>query len=127
MSIEELKKKIKSKFRTVSRFCKIADLDRKEMQDFFQSCRNKMTKDKQVRLDKYYSIVVNTSNGDSEKDLTVSLRKQIKVKIRNMGGVQAFVDANPEFNLNSIYQIINGNRKTINQTVKDLMTKLYLK
>ena len=127
MTIEQLKKKIKTKFRTVSRFCKIANVDRQEIQKFFQSARNKMTPEKEERIKYYYNLVVENSNGQDQADLTVSIRKRIKMAIRSRGGVNQFVDENPEFNVNSIYQIINGNRKTINNTVKQLMTKLEIR
>lgn len=127
MTIEQLKSEIKSKFRTLSRFCKIAEIDRVEIQKFFQSARYKMTDEKQERINELYQLVKNYPGVSyTEGEITAEMRLKMRNRIEKRGGMRKFIEDNPEFNLHSVYQIISGNRKKISKTVKKLITKLEL-
>lgn len=128
MTAQQLKKKIKSKFGTISRFCRIAGLDRYEIQKFFAATAKKMTPEREAYIRKLNEMVLLTSNkGNSNYEITATLRKKIKKAIEDKGGVINFCSDNQEFSQFSIWQIMSGKRKRRTKKVNQLINKLNIK
>ncbi len=115
---DKLKADIREKFRTMSRFARMAKIDRYELQKIFARTYNDKEVRKLQRL--YHKIQPRAVNGEiSEKQ-----REALRLAIFMAGGVTAFVRENPEFSKVSIFQIMGGQRRLMTKNVEKLFQKL---
>lgn len=125
MTTTTLKKTIKDRFGSMAKFAKLINIDRYELQKFFAAADKKMTPERKKRIQELHKLAKGTKDRPVESDLTPEIRTQIREAIEEQfGGVTEFCEANPKFNVFSVWQIINGRRKTISAAVKKIMTIL---
>lgn len=121
----QLKAKIINKFGSIKAFCKVKNLDHYEVRKFLIRSDRKLTPAKLEAISDFDRIVDNTATRPDPSLITANDRAFIFIQIeKNFGDVQGFVDAFPEFNPNTVYQVINGHRKKKTLIVIDLINTL---
>lgn len=125
MTTKQLKKKIKNKFGTLAKFAKLIGREPYDLQKFFAAADKKMTPERLAEMIELNAKVGIIKNNPVSTDLTPELRKKIKETIiEKHGGVTEFCDTHPDFSAFSVWQMINGRRKTISAAVKKLLNLL---
>lgn len=121
----QLKSKIKKRFGSMTKFAKLVNMDRYELQKFFAAAEKKMTPEREKRISELMKLAKDTKNIPINSEITEPLRKKIKAAVDDQyGGVSEFCSKNPDFSVYSVWQIIGGRRKTISATVKKLIQTL---
>jgi len=124
MTRDQLKKKIKEKFGTYSKFCRLAEIDRYDFQKNFLTAGKVSTSDIQV----YDEMVEKTVDKSESPVLTEKQRNRMKKQIERKGGVIKFCKDNDQFAESSVFQILSGSYgDTVTPTVKELMEILDVK
>lgn len=119
-----LDKIVRKRFGSMTRFAKQANLEYYDLQKLFAASKKKMTPEREKEYAKLIALAKATKNDVTSNDLTQEIRDDIKGNMEVMGGVQKFCEDHPGFNQFSVWQIINGRRKTVNGTVKNLLNIL---
>ena len=117
MTSNELKKKIKAKFGTVRRFADTVGIDIKTIQ------YNLALSEVNEQSLRHIENLVDGVEAENT-DISQEMRDKLREALEDYGGVRKFCEDYPEFNRTSIYQIVSGNRKTMNNTVRMLIDKL---
>lgn len=119
---EQVKQKIKIKFRTVARFAAIAGLDALEVRRILNlNTRNPVS-----------DLYVLSNRVDSIKDVVLpgemsnEIRKKVIKKINENGGVLTFNRHHPEFAVSTVYRVISGKVKRIDRKAAELIKHLGL-
>lgn len=124
--IEQLKKRIKRKFGSISTFAKLIKTDRYELQKFFAAAEKKLTDERKTRAKQLTDLVKSTKRTATSDELTPEIRQAIKDAIeKQFGNVPAFCEQKG-FNSFSVWQIINGNRKLVTPMVNKMLKILNL-
>lgn len=118
ITAEQLKRDIKSKFGTYSRFCRKADIDR---YTYIDRGLNMPVPDQKILL-KLSKLVERLDNSNCAPDeICEWQRLLLKDKIiKRYGSVAQFLKAKPSYRKNSVSEIINGRRHRMTQKVKEL-------
>lgn len=117
MTAEELKHKIRERFGSQAKFCEQIRLNPKTL-----SARLKNNDPDMIEL---MNKMVDKVSAKDDRLISKELRLKIYNSIiEKYGSIKAFSEKCTEFNQFSLYQIINGIRKTKNDTVKHLIKKL---
>jgi hypothetical protein len=124
MQIKTVKKLIKNKFGTMSKFAELIKIDSYDLQKFFAAASKKMTPEREKYLQTLESLVKTTAAKSRINEISPELRKKIEAGINEYGGVLHFCLENPQFNHTSVYHIIQGRRKKITFGVKRLLNIL---
>lgn len=124
MQIKTVKKLIKNKFGTMSKFAELIKMDGYDLQKFFAASSKKMTPEREKYLQTLQSLVKSTPAKSRVSEISPELRKQIEEGIKEYGGALHFCRENPQFNHTSVYHIIQGRRKKITTSVKNLLNIL---
>lgn len=118
MTTEQVKNKIKTKFGSISRFARIANLDRYELQKLFGRT-NPNIKD----LQKVLKLAQGSQMKTSGKEISPEQVAALKQALEEYGGVIKFSRDHPEFGHKvSIFQILSGHRKRTTDKVRELFT-----
>lgn len=115
MKVEKIKKLIKEKFGTMSKFAILAGIDRMELQKDF----NTRTMDADTVTTYLHKIDV-TELQALDGEISPEKLERLREALNDVGGVLAFVEANPKFSIHSVYQVLNGRRKRMTPLVKSL-------
>lgn len=120
MTRKQLMAAIKEKFGTYSNFCEQAGLDRYKLQKYFLGNVN-CEQEEIDKIEKVFSKTENNVSADFNKAV-----KKIKRALKKYGGAYKFSKDNPEFNENTIHQIVMDDTryKRMTPVVESLMKKL---
>lgn len=127
MGINEVKVAIKDKFGSITKFCQLAGIDWQDLNRFFSAAAKKMTPEREKYLAALAGLVRTTRVRAVETEMDTKLRKKIMAAVEEYGGATYFCQENPQFNATSLRHIMNGRRKKINGTVRDLLKTLNIK
>ena len=119
LTSDNVKKEIKQKFGTITKFAVITGQDRYELQKLFA----RKSPDKED-LQRIMNLVQNRVVKPTEKEISQALRNKLKKALKDYGGVSKFVRDNPSYSKTSILQIQSGHRKHMTDTVKTLFLHL---
>lgn len=122
--LKAIRKSIKAKFGSLSKFAALTKTDRYDLQKFFAAAQKKMTPEREQRLFTIESVIAMTKVESLPNELTKDLRKKIEDAIEDYGGVIHFCNENPQFNKTSVFHIIQGRRKKITKQVNELIQTL---
>lgn len=123
LTVKEVKKAIKTKFGTISKFVKIANLNDSELRAFFTAASYKLDDTRKRRLENINALVKLTPVGEVDGEITDLMRHQIWEECEKRGGVLK-VSRDHDYSAHSIFQILNGKRKNLTDKVKELLTIL---
>lgn len=128
VKIENLRIRIKKKFKSMRSFCRCNNIDPYEVQILFACERaNPGKSDERTKRLNYLSELCKSSSPNEDPTIITSdLRAKIGEKIYSLGGVDKFSENNPEFRRTSIYQILDGRRKNVTKKVTRLIKHLGL-
>lgn len=115
MNINTLKAKIKKKFGNMSKFARVAKINRYGMQKQFAS-PGKYRKSL-LEIDRLATRLKANTSG---VEILPSKLKSLRTHVMNCGGVLAFCYKNPNFNSRTVFQILQGRRKRMSPIVKEL-------
>lgn len=115
MSKAAVKNKIKRKFGSLTRFAKLAGVDRYDLQKDF--ARKTLTPKRAKELEK---LVARTSDKRLANEFTPERLEALRAKIEAAGGAQKFCDEYRRFSYVSLIQILAGKRKLVSATVREL-------
>jgi hypothetical protein len=121
MNKEQLQAKIKEKYGSMSKFAKLAKLDRYNLQKLF--ARKVVTPEDLAIIS---SLVEDTENKPTKGEITPAQIKALSKALKQAGGVIQFVKRNKRFSEVSLYQILDGRRKRITPMVKKLFDHFQL-
>jgi len=127
IAVDQLTKKIKGKFGTISRFCRFAGIDRYELQILFTLIRKRKnpSEEQRERLAELNRLVIDTREKQNDKDITFEIRHKAKKAIDNdYGGVQNFVFHHPEINEVNVYHLLQGRRKLRTKKINHILNIL---
>lgn len=119
MSAQQLKKKIKKKYKTMSSFARVAGIERYELQKMFS--RKELTEAEKARME----ALIATTAPEGEQ-IPAERLELLKSKIQENGGVAAFsasvLDENggPVFSKRMLHYIYGGHLKLNMGIVKKL-------
>jgi hypothetical protein len=116
MTKERLKRQIKVKFGSQSKFARLAGIDRYDLQKLFA----RKDEDHDV-VQEIWGICQSTANTGESTDLNQAVILRLSKAIKKAGGVYRFAKDNPEFAEKSVYQILSGKRKRITPNVTKLL------
>lgn len=115
---------MKERFGSMTRFAKLAGLEYYDLQKLFSASAKKMTPERKQEFKRLIEIAKTTEVEPLTTDLTPALRQLIGERLEEVGGVGQFCIDHPEFNQFSVWQILNGRRKTVSASVKKLLETL---
>lgn len=117
-----LKKKIKKKFGTYSKFTSLVKLDRYAFQ------RDFLVKEsvEDWFFDNINALCTTLKDQSTKQALTKAKIASLKRALNEAGGVIAFCRENEGFSEHTLFQIIGGKYKTETKTVRKLLTTLNL-
>jgi HD-GYP domain-containing protein (c-di-GMP phosphodiesterase class II) len=121
MTTKKLKKVIKERFGSMTKFAALIKVDRYELQKFFAAADKNYTKERKQRVLELHALALNTPVENTDTELTEEIRTALEARIEELGGVSKFCEDHPEFSKVSVWHILNGTRKTVNPTVKKLI------
>lgn len=121
MTKEQIRKKIKAKFGSLSNFAEISGIPRYDIQKAFA---RKVPDKKFMALLEMKCNVLRPRPVDGE--ITPSDRKKLERALNEAGGVIEFTRKNPDFSKDSIFQILSGKRKRMTEKVKELFSHFEL-
>jgi hypothetical protein len=118
---DKLRGRIDFKFKSISKFSRLAGIDRYEIQKFFA----------RKEVDEVFMATLNDAVGKvklkfEDGEITDRKIKALKTAVKKFGGVAEFVRQNPEFAVKSIYQIMQGRRSRMTEQVQKLFERLDL-
>lgn len=123
MTRDQLRKRIKAKFGTFTRFCKLSDLD------YYEFKRKFLDAPKVDRADlAVIEARLNDTNGPDE--FTTELRDALQARLNEYGGVLMFCMANHQFTASTVFQILAQEKesyKRITPTIKRLLDHFNIK
>lgn len=122
MKQENIKKSIKKKFGTLSKFCKLSGYDRMKLQILLAVRHPEL-----MELSHVSDLCRKTKLKALEGDITPKIVNALKSKLEVFGGVRLFCSKYPEFAEPSVYQILDGNRVRLSKKVKKLCKVLEVK
>lgn len=123
MTRDKLKKEIKKKFGTYSRFAKLAKLD------YYLLKKDVLDNPKPERQD-LVIIEARLNDTDAPDQFTPELRKSLQEAINEYGGVLLFCMANERFTASTVFAILSGDiesYKRITPTIKALLDHFNIK
>ncbi len=123
MTKESVQDEIKKKFKTMTRFAQLADIDYAELQRDFIS-KKYITTDK---LREMKALIRKTESIALQNDLTPAKIEKLRIKIDECGGVYKFCQDNKQFVQSSVYQILAGKYFKISGKVKQLFDHFKMK
>jgi hypothetical protein len=115
MTKEEVHLEMVSKFGTMSRFARLAKLDRYELQKLFA----RKAEDTQ-EVGALYRKIEATALKPAEGEITPAQLKKLAKAIEKAGGTYRFCKDNPKFAEKSVYQILSGRRKRVTEKIQEL-------
>jgi len=121
---QTLKKLIKDKFGTASRFCELAGLDyRKEYEYTLEKYRDQPSNDNyMLKVKSLIAIVMATKPGDLPGEITGLDRELMRRVIdTHYGSIDTFCWFHSQFNKFSVAQAINGTRKKKTKIIAELL------
>ncbi len=121
MSNAGVKNKIKRKFGSLTRFAKLAGIDRYELQKDF--ARKVLSPKRAKELDR---LVTRTKDKSLGNEFTTERLKALRAKIEAAGGPAKFCEEYPKFSYVSLIQILAGKRKLVSATVRELFEHLQI-
>lgn len=116
MTKERLKRQIKVKFGSISKFARLSGVDRYDLQKLFA----RKDEDRDV-VDEIWGIYQTTANKSESTELNQAIILRLSKALEKAGGVYRFAKDNPEFAEKSVYQILSGKRKRITPNVSKLL------
>lgn len=119
---EKVHQSIVDKFGTMSRFARLAKIDRYQLQKLFAR-----QQDDTLELAKISVLVKTTPLKPSEGEITARQIKALHKALNESGGVVAFCRANEEFPEQSVFGILAGKRVRITPKVRKLLDHFGLK
>ncbi len=125
--LKEVQKSIKVKFGSLTKFAALVKMERYDLQKFFAAAAKKMTPEREKQLDAIKALVKSTKVAKLDNEITNDLRAQITQAIEDFGGASYFCQENPQFNYTSLNHIMQGRRKRISASVKNLLSTLNIK
>jgi hypothetical protein len=105
----------------MSRFAKLAKLDRYDLQKFF--ARKNNTIQEFARIEHLVEAVASKATSGEISEAQI---KKLRKALKRAGGVITFSKENDQFAEKSLYQILNGRRKRITPMVQELFDHLQL-
>lgn len=125
MKTTTVKKEIKKRFGSMTKFAILIGVDRYELQKFFAAAEKNMTPERQARLKQLDALAKSTKDKPIATDLTPEICDVIKREIENkyQGGIPEFCERH-DFANTSVHQIIKGYRKTITPGIKKMLSIL---
>jgi len=126
MTHAELKQKIITKFGSIRRFAAIKKLSHYEVRKFLIRRDNNLTETKQNEIDDFEKIVDRTrANQTPPNEISKTDRTAIRRVIDlGFGNVRNFCKEYPEFQVVTVYQILDGTRKRKTKIVTELINTL---
>jgi len=123
MTKEKLKKEIKKKFGTYSRFAKLANID------YYALKKDVLDAHKPERQDLVViEALMNSTNAPDQ--FTDELRNSLQDALNDYGGVLIFCMANEKFTASTVFAILSGeieSYKRITPTIKQLLDHFNIK
>lgn len=116
MTKARLQKQIKDKFGSISKFARLARVDRYDLQKLFA----RKDEDADV-VQEIWGICQATANKGESTDLNQAVILRLSKAIKKAGGAYRFSKENPEFAHKSVCQILAGKRKRITPNVNKLL------
>jgi hypothetical protein len=123
MTKERLKKAIRKKFGTFTKFAKLAGLNYYDLKKGFLDAQKV---ERQDLAD--MEALLNATDGPDE--FTLALRKSLQEAINEYGGVLMFCMANARFTASTVFQILSQEKesyKRITPTIKRLLDHFNIK
>lgn len=110
MNISNLKKEIKTKFRTISRFAEVSEIPEKDLRYYLSG---KMSSLRSSEYEKSISRLLKlVKPGPDPRFITEAEREYVRTTIvLNFRSIRRFSDKNPEFTISFISNIVTGRRK----------------
>jgi len=123
MNAEALKAQIRKKFNTISQYAKETGRDRYELQKYFSSPMKYRNELKSIGKE------VRTSRKIGKERVPFDKIKSLRVAIEKEGGVYVFCKSERGniFRPQTLFQILQGRRKTITPVMKVLFEMLEIK
>lgn len=119
MTKKQLKREIKKKFGSITKFSKLSKIDRYVLQLFFAT-----PKPDSGLTESFYEAVKNTENTFLCTEISDQQREQMRIKIMEQyGSVYAFCKENKQFSRKSVYTVLNK-YKRVTPMVKEIFTTL---
>lgn len=124
--VSELKKLAKKKFRSLRRFCKLANKNYYEVNLFLTNFTNNPTEE---RANVYNDLYRSIEEMDEEEKLDIEVTEDQIQKVKEgidkeFGTVGEFIRQNPEYTKYQMSRFLNGKVKTNrNELIKQLITK----
>lgn len=120
---KQLKAICKKRFGSTARFARLIGRHYYDFQLLFAGAKKKMTPERKQQFKELIELAKKTVNRPlPDEDLTQELRDKIRVAIDSkFGSVGKFCEQHPAFSSFSIWQVLNGRRKTISQAVKRML------
>ena len=123
MTKEQIKKQLKKKFGTYSRFAALAGIDYYRLKKDFLDAHKPERSDLVV-----IEGLLNSTNAPDE--FTDELRKSLQEAVNESGGVLGFCSKNEKFIPSTLFQILSGevqSYKRITPTIKQLLDHFEIK
>jgi hypothetical protein len=112
---DNVHKAIIRKFGKVSKFARLARLNRYDLQKLFSRKNNT-----QNELGRITHLVEVTRVRPQDGDLTPAKAKRLATALKQAGGVIKFCRDNPQFAEQTVFQVLSGRRKRMTPKVKEL-------
>lgn len=123
MTKEKLKKEIKKKFGTYSRFARLAKIDYYTLKREFLDAHKVERQDLVV-----IEAAMNSTNAPDQ--FTAEFRESLQKALNQSGGILKFCMANAQFTASTVFQILSGeveSYKRITPTIKQLLDHFNIK
>jgi hypothetical protein len=117
MNVKAFKKKVKTKFGSLSNFARASNRKRMDLQILL--AKKQIPREDEEKLESDFARYDGDPVGNviSEEQL-----KQLNKKINDAGGVYQFCKNNPDFSQRQVYEVVGGNRMRLSKLVKKLLT-----
>lgn len=124
MTQDSVKRKIKKKFGTYSRYAMIGEMDRYELQREFLEAKNPS----KAIIEKHSKLCDQLHVEEDPRLIHPDQLKTFNKKIKEFGGVRAFVNKySKEFSVMSVRQVMNGDRLMKTKKVNRMFDLLGIK
>lgn len=121
MKTSTIQKLITHKFGTITKFAKLAKVNRYELQKIF--AKEEVTPDQASWLK---NLASTTKIDHTDVEIHPEKLELLKKALNAFGGVTRFTATNPRFSRDSVNQILAGRRKRISPVVQDLFDYFYI-
>lgn len=115
MNVKAFKKKVKTKFGSLSNFARAANRKRYDLQILL--AKKHIAKEDEESLERDFEKYDGDPVGNV---ITEDQLNELKSKINDAGGVYQFCKDNPDFSQRQVYEVVNGNRTRLSKLVKKL-------